>query len=273
MYKIDFSSIPKQIGNQVHINFIPGEEIFARLHGHVDFCELFLVLEGALEHWVDGERERLAAGDCRLLMPGAAHRFTPSDRPAALLNLAFRPSVWQEFARRYPEESDPETSGGIAVHLPEREAELFREEAAAMLLEGDCPRRRLDLLLMLIWKNIQTRPGSGTTPLPEWLAAAMEQLRRLPADRQKPAVLFSLCGRTPDHVERVFRGCYGMTPGSFLRGRRLRRAAERIVFSSDKIAVIAASCGFENPGYFHREFKNYYGVTPRAYRQRHRTLM
>ena len=106
---------------------------------------------------------------------------------------------------------------------------------------------------MLIWKNIQTRPGSGTNPIPEWLAAAMEQLRRLPADRQKPAVLFSLCGRTPDHVERVFRGCYGMTPGSFLRGRRLRRAAERIVFSTDKIAVIAASCGFENPGYFHRD--------------------
>ena len=141
MYKIDFSSIPKQIGNQVHINFIPGEEIFARLHGHVDFCELFLVLEGALEHWVDGERERLAAGDCRLLMPGAAHRFTPSDRPAALLNLAFRPSVWQEFARRYPEESDPEKFGRLLAELAEGEnvfgdSAKFEEQLEGVIYSG-----------------------------------------------------------------------------------------------------------------------------------------
>ena len=35
-----------------------------------------------------------------------------------------------------------------------------------------------------------------------------------------------------------------------------------------KIVLVAKACGYENQPYFNRLFKNYYGMTPRQYREK-----
>lgn len=61
-----------------------------------------------------------------------------------------------------------------------------------------------------------------------------------------------------------------MTPHKFLTDMRLQTAAESL--SSDyadagSISEIAHMCGFREPLYFSRIFKNKYGVSPSAYQQ------
>ncbi|MEO6669480.1 MAG: ATP-binding protein [Ferruginibacter sp.] len=58
----------------------------------------------------------------------------------------------------------------------------------------------------------------------------------------------------------------GYSPNKFIRVIRLNRAKELLRNSSDSIASIALDCGYNDPGYFARVFKQEYNVTPLEWR-------
>ena len=64
----------------------------------------------------------------------------------------------------------------------------------------------------------------------------------------------------------------GCSPNKFIRMIRLRKAKELLQHSSDSIASIALDCGYNDPGYFARVFKQEYGMTPQDWRAVKRPL-
>lgn len=74
-----------------------------------------------------------------------------------------------------------------------------------------------------------------------------------------------------EYLRKLFKKEVGVTPHQFLSDMRLRTAAESL--SSDNnagsVSEIAHMCGFREPLYFSRVFKNKYGVSPSAYQLHH----
>ena len=58
----------------------------------------------------------------------------------------------------------------------------------------------------------------------------------------------------------------GCSPNKFIRIIRLNKAKELLINSAMSIASIALDCGYNDPGYFARVFKQEYGVTPQDWR-------
>jgi len=58
----------------------------------------------------------------------------------------------------------------------------------------------------------------------------------------------------------------GCSPNKFIRMIRLNKARELLKNSSDSIASIALDCGYNDPGYFGRIFKQEYQLTPQEWR-------
>jgi CheY-like chemotaxis protein/AraC-like DNA-binding protein len=58
----------------------------------------------------------------------------------------------------------------------------------------------------------------------------------------------------------------GYSPNKFIRIIRLNKAKDLLRNSSDSIASIALDCGYNDPGYFARVFKQEYNVTPQEWR-------
>lgn len=277
MYKIDFSSIPKLSGDFIHVRFIPSGKISMQAHEHIDFYEIFLILKGHIDHTAEGIKETLSSGDCRMLSPKSSHRFSAPTDHASMLNIAFpEPYFGKLLNQRYSKFRPSEiwrNGTVVALKFNHSEAELFREEAGRLLLETQFQELRLDFLLLLTLKTyLDRKPILHMTP-PDWLQHAVTEAQRPERIPLDTPTFFQLCGRTPDHVGRVCRKFFDSTPCEFLRNLKLRRAAEKIVFSSEKIEVLASECGFDNPSYFYREFKRYYGITPRMYRIRHQTFL
>lgn len=79
--------------------------------------------------------------------------------------------------------------------------------------------------------------------------------------------LVALAGFSKSHFLRVFEAYTGFTVMSYVRGRKLDLAAERLRNSNDKIAEIAYDYGFESHDVFGRAFKRVYGITPENYRR------
>ena len=69
---------------------------------------------------------------------------------------------------------------------------------------------------------------------------------------------------------KIFRRITGISPLRFVQRRRIERACNLLHTSTDSISNIAEASGFCEPPFFHRVFKAWTGITPRAYRKAER---
>ncbi|MFW5857491.1 MAG: helix-turn-helix domain-containing protein [Planctomycetota bacterium] len=67
---------------------------------------------------------------------------------------------------------------------------------------------------------------------------------------------------------RAFRAALGQSPIAYLAGVRLRRAAELLLTTDHKVALIARSAGFRSEKYFITAFRKEHGIPPAAFRTR-----
>lgn len=67
-------------------------------------------------------------------------------------------------------------------------------------------------------------------------------------------------------LHRKLEALTGCSPNKFIRLVRLRKAKEMLLNPSFSIAIIAQECGYNDPGYFARVFKQEFGATPQEWR-------
>lgn len=77
-------------------------------------------------------------------------------------------------------------------------------------------------------------------------------------------------GLSHGHLCRLFQRRLGTSPGAWLTGVRLRRAAGLLARTDGLVKEIARQVGFRDALYFSRAFSAHHGCSPRAYRLRHR---
>lgn len=66
--------------------------------------------------------------------------------------------------------------------------------------------------------------------------------------------------------KREFKKVFGETPAAYIRTRKLDKAAQMLRLSKERIADVAASCGFNNPENFSKLFTKKYGISPSEFR-------
>jgi len=72
---------------------------------------------------------------------------------------------------------------------------------------------------------------------------------------------------SPSECLRCFRSTIGTPPIQYLKSFRVQKAAELLSSTSTKINEISSLCGFQDPSYFTRSFREIKGMTPNQYRQ------
>lgn len=92
----------------------------------------------------------------------------------------------------------------------------------------------------------------------------------------KTATLTELCEKLhlPMHVlSKMIKKNTGFNFKELLQRKRLNKAVELMCDTDLPISDIIAAVGYENNSYFHRVFKERYGMTPRVFRVKNQTQM
>ncbi len=105
----------------------------------------------------------------------------------------------------------------------------------------------------------EMRPASEFGPLLLYLRDHFHE----PITNQQLARLAHMSVRA---FERKFRGSFHATPQKYLRKLRLLMASRALVYTKQPLANVALNCGFVDQSHFAREFRRYFGRTPRDYR-------
>jgi AraC-like DNA-binding protein len=110
--------------------------------------------------------------------------------------------------------------------------------------------------------------GRGLAPWQLELASRL-LLRDLCAE-VSASDLAQRCGLSRSHFTKAFAVSTGAPPHRWVVRHRIRRAAEMLEGTRERISVIAASCGFSDQSHLTRVFHAALGASPAAWRrQRH----
>ena len=82
------------------------------------------------------------------------------------------------------------------------------------------------------------------------------------------AQLAELSHFSPFHFHRIMRAMLGEPIGAYITKVRIEMAARLLRYSDNSVEQIAYSVGFETPSSLSKAFKNYFGISPSAYRNK-----
>lgn len=74
-------------------------------------------------------------------------------------------------------------------------------------------------------------------------------------------------GISKAYFNRCFKDYCGTTPGSMILAKRMEKAKMLLSIGDDSVSEISVSCGFNDPSYFARKFREHCGCSPRDYRE------
>ena len=257
--------------------------VFTHFH---DFYELALVLEGTgLHTTVEGE-QRIRRGSVIFVPPGVGHGFRAGDG-LVVLNAMLRAEAAQfdlPWARRDrllghlfgSPGSEPRPSVRFleAAEFDECLAHLdaIRERPATQRNEA------FDLGHLLLALDVLVRQAEvdalGPPEIdPQASALVVSAVELLDQDLARRWSLNELSDQLcvgQFHLVRQFDRWVGLPPIAYLNRRRAEQAAVLLATTDDPVGSIGTDVGWSDPSQFSRRFKQYVGVSPRAYREQSR---
>lgn len=244
-------------------------------HWHEDM-ELWQVLEGEMELRVPGQALLLRAGECAAVNANTLHA-GKTGRACRLRALVFHPSLVAGgedtvFARRYVR---PLVSCAAfdACALGAQERQAFESAFTALAVGGDgfefAVREALSRLCLALCRRFV--PGGRTNAAPDLDG---ERLRAMLAfiheNYERPIQLCEIARAANVSAReclRCFQRAIQTPPMQYLLKYRVQRGAEFLRERPGTVAQAAAACGFDSPSNFSKNFRRFYGVSPREYRR------
>ena len=114
--------------------------------------------------------------------------------------------------------------------------------------------------------------GAGGGELPEPVERALSAVQREWGDGPLTPPTLQHMARaaavSPGHLCRLFQKTFGHGPLEALRLIRLDRAAQMLARTNARVGEVAQAAGFVSAFHFSRAFKDVFGCSPRAFRQR-----
>ena len=72
-------------------------------------------------------------------------------------------------------------------------------------------------------------------------------------------------GMSRVHLNRKLKEVAGISPSALIKSTRMKQAAYLLVHDKVNISEVAYRVGFSTPSYFSSSFREYFGMTPKAF--------
>lgn len=266
----------KLITMRPHTRFIHFPE-----HRH-DYVEAVYMCTGESTHVVNGSTVKLRQGDLLFMNQSATHEILPTGMEDLAVNFIILPDFFTSVLSLLDEEETPLRrflvdclcgQAGDTGFLHFRSSGIHSignlvENLLLTLLEGCQNRRKMSQMTMaLLFMELMAHTEALDTPDRDQ-ATVFRVLSYIETHYAAGSLteLASLLHYDLYSLSREIKRQTGKTYTQLVQEKRLAQAVFLLKNTDRTVDQIAGAVGYENMGYFHRIFKEAFGVSPRNYR-------
>ena len=143
---------------------------------------------------------------------------------------------------------------------------LAEHSEGAVVGESELPEAGLDP--DSFWRRER---HTSQNPQDPRIRVVVDYLISHPSDKVDEEFLSRLAGISQTTLRRLFKQQNGKTISEYIIELRMCTAARRLLTTDKPISAIAYEVGYDNPNYFSRVFRSYFGAVPNVYRKNART--
>ena len=224
--------------------------------GRKDYL-ILLISQGNCEVLHKGKTFSLGTGNLVIYAPGEEQKYTFSEKTS---------SLWCHFSGRILEELFQECSLQSGVYYTSNNAII--EAFSSIIRTFNTPSQSMlsnAHLLELIY-SISNATKPNITEYPEAILSVLSYINTNYNKAISVDHLARLSGYSKSRFSHLFSEVTGTTPIKYQNDLRLRTACEMLSSTRLSVTDIAINCGFSDPLYFSRVFKNKYNISPTDYR-------
>lgn len=266
----------KLITLRPHTRFIHFPE-----HTH-DYVEVVYMCTGRTAHIVNGTEIILQQGELLFMNQRATHEVCKAGMDDVAVNFIVLPAFFNSVLTTIGEEETPlrrflvdclcgKSTGAGYLHFRVADIvpiqNLIENLLFALLLETSNKRKMAQMTMALLFLQLMGHTETLLTPDQE--QATMVRVLSYVESHYARGSLTELAGLLHYdlyNLSREIKRKTGKTYTQLVQQRRLAQAAFLLKNTDRNVDDIALAVGYENMGYFHRIFREVYGLSPRNYR-------
>lgn len=255
------------------------------IHGHSDFSELVIVLDGSAFQIVENDAYPITKGDVFVVDKYTHHSYEKAEN-LKLCNIMFRPEVIFENLHHIRQ-----NAGFQALFVLEPYYAQQHQFCSRLRLNPEDFTSIQKLLAEMIYEHTQKKESWQTLLYAKFLqlctilsrlyqdygkhhssdviklATAVAYMEKNFCSDISLAELAQMSGYSERQFHRLFKSAFSVPPSQYITNLRLQKAQLKLKNSTQTIGEISWECGYTDQNYFSRIFKKNIGLTPTEYKQ------
>ncbi len=244
-----------------------------KLHRH-NYYEVFLMLKGTAKHTVNNNVHILSSGDMLFIRDYDCHDYCKHiSATFDFINLAFRKECFDDMIRYLGDSGTYDalfdTSYPPLVKLTESEKNKVFFDMSELINTDDISYLKLKFkkLILDIFTSYFLNYTPAKSECPLWLEVTYEKMKKPRNFIAGIERMYELSGVSHEHMSRMMKKHYGVSPTDFILDLRLTHAANLLISSNLDVTDICYECGFNNAAWFYKAFRKKYNISPLQYRK------
>jgi AraC family cel operon transcriptional repressor len=277
--KIQFHADSYLNSNWDYISYLYGNyPPLTTCHDH-DFYEIFLVEQGYAEHHVNGIIQEVETGILCFIRPSDFHYFSRASDNFRIINALIPENIMTSLFHFLGDDYEKDhlllAKVPFFVKLETLDMADLLKELEELLFYKEIRRASSTSLFKIIILNIivhyfPNRHCNKITRTPHWFQWLILEIQKQKNFKRGLSALYSLSGKSHEHVTRVCKKYLYKTPSQLINELRLKYSTKLLITTDISIIDIADESGFESLSYFYHRFKEFFGISPKEFRKKHK---
>ena len=255
-------------------------------HRH-NYVEVIYMCKGKTTHIIDGKEVVLEEGDLLFLNQNASQEILPAGKDDIAINFIIQPQFFDRTFEMIGADDnmlrdflvgslceDGRRTSYLYFHVADvQPIQNLIENMIWSLLHNQinkrsCNQLTMGLLFLHLLNHMEKMETGGKAYHQEFEVSVLNYVETKYKDGTLTE-LSELMGYSVYWMSHEIKKRTGMTYKELVQTKRMNQAAYMLVNSQVPIAEIIRMVGYDNTSYFHRKFKERYGVSPKEFRIQH----
>lgn len=259
----------------VSYRYVYSDTEYFRPHYH-DYYEVFIMLDGTCNHYVNGSTIKLSKGNLVFIRPNDIHDYVDvSGDKFSFLNITCTKEtitlMFDFLSSGFP--AEPLLNAKLPPTVVLNVSEFARFEAKMNNIRAidsknhPAIKTQMRLLLLDIFTKYFSKFENSVDTVPYWLEDMCEQISKNGNFKKDSDFFFGLTDKTREHVSRSIKKYLGVTVSEYINSLRINYIANMLQNSNHSITDIVFESGFNNMSWASELFKEKYGMTMKDFRK------